>query len=73
VPWSHAGNVVQGGITRAGCWAHARRKFVDAEASRPEVAREAVELIGQLYGVEEEARDLHAGKRLIRFTLPIRA
>jgi hypothetical protein len=29
-------------ITRAGCWAHARRKIVDAEKSAPEIAREAV-------------------------------
>jgi transposase len=58
------GVVVQGGIIRAGCWAHARRKFVDAEASKPEVAREAVELIGRLYAVEEEARGLDAEKRL---------
>lgn len=44
--------------------ADARRKFVEAEASRPEVAAQAVELIGQLYGVEEEARDLDASRRL---------
>jgi Transposase IS66 family len=30
-------------ITRAGCWAHLRRKFVDAEKPAPPMAREAVE------------------------------
>src|SRR5208282_5367128 len=29
-------------ITRAGCWSHARRKFIDAEKVAPEIAREAV-------------------------------
>ena len=29
-------------ITRAGCWSHARRKFVEAEKTAPEIAREAV-------------------------------
>jgi transposase len=58
------GVVVGNQMTRAGCWAHARRKFVDAEASKPEVAKEAVDLIGRLYAVEDEARELDAGKRL---------
>jgi transposase len=58
------GIVVREGITRAGCWAHARRKFVDAEASKPEVAKEAVELIGRLYAVEDAARGLDADSRL---------
>jgi transposase len=32
-------------ITRAGCWAHARRKIVEAEKTAPEIAREAIEMI----------------------------
>jgi transposase len=36
------GVVVGNDITRAGCWAHARRKFVDAEKSHPQIAAEAV-------------------------------
>jgi transposase len=40
-------------ITRAGCWAHTRRKVIDAEKGAPEIAREAVELIGALFGVEK--------------------
>jgi transposase len=51
-------------ITRAGCWAHARRKIVDAEKAAPEIAREAIELIGALYGVERRCKDLSAAARL---------
>lgn len=51
-------------ITRAGCWAHARRKVVEAEKTAPEVAREAVRLIGALFAVERRAKDVSAGERL---------
>jgi transposase len=39
------GVVAGNAITRAGCWSHARRKFVEAEKTAPEIAREAVALI----------------------------
>jgi transposase len=58
------GVVVSGGITRAGCWAHARRKFVDAEKAHPTIAQEAVELIRQFYAVETLARDKSIEDRL---------
>ena len=58
------GVVVGNAIRRAGCWAHARRKFVDAEKAAPEIARAAVSLIRQLYLVEEEAGELDAAARL---------
>lgn len=51
-------------ITRAGCWAHARRKFVEAEKAAPEIARDAVALIRGLYQVEERGRGLESGARL---------
>lgn len=51
------GVVVGNQITRAGCWAHARRKFVDAQKTHPQIAAQAVELIGRLYAVEKHARD----------------
>ena len=51
-------------ITRAGCWAHVRRKVIEAEKAAPEIAREAVELIRGLYAVEQQARELSAPKRL---------
>ena len=51
-------------ITRAGCWAHLRRKFLDAGKSLPEIAREAIEMIRVLYAVEKQARDVSAEERL---------
>ena len=51
-------------ITRAGCWSHARRKFVDAEKVAPEIAREAVDLIGALFRVERQAKDFSVEQRL---------
>jgi len=43
-----------------GCWAHARRKFYDvAHLTKTEgVASKAVRIIGQLYGIEDEIKDL---------------
>ena len=46
---------------RAGCWAHARRRFVDAIESAPAEASLAVALIGRLYDVEREAREQALG------------
>jgi transposase len=59
-------NGVVGGnqITRAGCWSHARRRFIDAEKVAPEIAREAVDFIGTLFRVERQARDLSVEERL---------
>ena len=51
-------------ITRAGCWAHARRKFVEAEKAAPEIAREAVGLVRALYAVEQRGKNLSAAARL---------
>jgi transposase len=51
-------------MTRAGCWAHARRKLIDAEKVAPEIAREAVELIGTLFRVEKQAKDFSVEQRL---------
>jgi transposase len=51
-------------ITRAGCWAHLRRKVIDAEKAAPEIAREAIELVRALYAVEKQARELSATARL---------
>jgi transposase len=58
------GVVVGNDITRAGCWAHARRKFVDAEKTHPAIAAEAVGIIRQLYAVEHQAKDLSVSERL---------
>lgn len=40
-------------ITLSDCWSHARRAFVEAEASYPECA-EAIRLIGELFLIERE-------------------
>jgi len=41
----------------AACWAHVRRKFHDLyQAHRSPIAKEALERIGQLYGIEQEIR-----------------
>ena len=49
------GVVVGNQIHRAGCWAHARRKFMDAERSNPKIAVAAVAIIGRLYEAERDA------------------
>ena len=43
--------------TRAGCWAHARRKFVQAQDNRPDEVQWILERIGKMYAVEHEAQD----------------
>lgn len=46
-----------GRIEHAACWAHVRRHFYDLEqAHASPVAREALERIGALYGIEETIR-----------------
>jgi transposase len=51
-------------ITRAGCWAHLKRKFIDAEKAAPEIACEAVERVRALYAIERQAKDATAEERL---------
>lgn len=52
------------GIVEIGCMAHARRKFVELEASgRSQIAAQAVDYIRQLYEVEREAQAFSAEKR----------
>jgi hypothetical protein len=46
-----------GEIFEAACWAHVRRKFNDLyEAHASPIAKEALERIAQLYGIEKEIR-----------------
>src|SRR6266516_3834635 len=58
------GVVAGNAITRAGCWSHARRKFVEAEKTAPEIAREAVALLGKLFAVERQTKDVAVAERL---------
>lgn len=46
------------------CWAHARRKFVEAKGSGDARAQEAIDIIGRLYGVERDAVSLTPEARL---------
>jgi hypothetical protein len=47
----------KGTIIEAGCWAHVRRKFHDlVQAHDSPIAKEALERIAALYGIEKEIR-----------------
>ena len=46
-----------GTVVEVGCWAHARRKFVEAQKTSPREAHEAVARIRQLYAVEHDAKE----------------
>ena len=52
-------------LTHAQCWAHSRRKFIEAEAAHPAAAREALGMIAALYKVEAEgdAQQLDAAQK----------
>jgi transposase len=46
-------------VTEAACWAHVRRKFFDVHAAiGSPIAKEVLDRIGQLYGVEETIKGL---------------
>ena len=46
-----------GGAREVACWAHVRRKFVDAEPTDPVLAKAAVDRIRVLFQLEEAAKD----------------
>jgi transposase len=48
-------------FTLAHCWAHVRRKFVEAEPHYPEPCAEVLALIGELYAVERRFPDAELG------------
>lgn len=53
------------GIIEAGCMAHARRKFVELHlANKSTLAATAIDLMGQLYGIEREVKALAPEDRL---------
>lgn len=43
------------GITLVGCWAHGRRKYVDALEENRTLVTQAIHYIGRLYKVESDA------------------
>jgi len=44
-------------VTEVACWAHARRKFYDAQDSDEQRAAQMLALIAELYAIEREAKD----------------
>jgi transposase len=58
------GVVASNQVRRAGCHAHARRRFVDAQPTAPTQAAEALALYQALYAVEARARTLTPDARL---------
>ncbi len=44
--------VARMGLTRAGCWSHARRHFVDAEETSPALAGYAIAQVAELFAIE---------------------
>lgn len=54
------------GLIRLGCWAHARRAFVEALETEPILSEKVILLIGELYRIESEAKDLVPEARLAK-------
>ncbi|MDP2652375.1 MAG: IS66 family transposase [bacterium] len=52
------------GVREAGCWAHARRYFVDAMRSDPDKGSWVVSEISELYGIEKKIRELRAEEKV---------
>ena len=51
------------GVTEVACWAHARRKFVEAQGSDAALAAEALARVRALYEIETRAKGLSATER----------
>jgi len=52
-----------GAVVEVGCWAHARRRFIEAEKTSVGPAHEAVARIRSLYAIEHEGKNLDASAR----------
>jgi transposase len=51
-------------VTEVACWAHARRKFYDAQDSDEERSMQMLALIGQLYQIERDSKELSDALRV---------
>jgi hypothetical protein len=58
------GVVAGNGLTRAGCWSHARRHFIEAESTAPEITRPVVAVLRRLFALEQQAKELSVEERL---------
>jgi transposase len=54
-----------GNVIEVACWAHARRKFYDAQDSDGRRAAQMLALVGELYALEREATNTHDAARLM--------
>lgn len=66
------------GMKLVHCWAHARRKFIEAEQAYPVQAKVALDMIGELFAVDRELDDPEpldgdAKQRAIEARLAVRA
>ncbi len=52
------------GVVEVACWAHARRKFYDAQDSDGQRAAQMLALVGELYAIEREAKGADDAARL---------
>jgi transposase len=56
--------MIANGVTEVGCMAHARRKFFELHvANQSQIAEHALGLIGQLYEIERQAKELDSDER----------
>ena len=55
-----------GGVLWAGCWAHARRKFIEAEGQEPERSAQIISLFQRLYEIEKRARGKPKHRKKLR-------
>ena len=58
------GVVAGNALTRAGCWSHARRRFIEAESTAPEIARAVVAVLRRLFALEQQAKEFSLEDRL---------
>lgn len=56
----------KGRATEVACWAHTRRKFFDAQDTDPARAAEMLVLIGDLYQIEERAKEQNLEREQIK-------
>jgi hypothetical protein len=60
----YEGICIEKQIVQAGCWSHARRKFVDVQSVAPAITVEALGLIGKLFAIEVQVKPLSDAERL---------
>jgi transposase len=58
------GLFTSGAIREVGCWAHARRKFVEAKSGDAVRVHTALGFIGELYGIEAALKDQTDAERI---------